>query len=399
MNQDELWGLVLARVETTVRAPLEILFARERTASLALVALDLSPYEEPEYVGQDLAMWEEVARPLRTVLVSLNDLRDGLTALQPANTEPSDDVDIAFDLIEPSVAEPIRDRMSYDVDELIESSLGAMSDPESTIRQALLPLSEMIRFELSRFGNRFRNPTVIADRWNLLSELQEFKGKFAKLLAAIRLAALHPYTTQAEREVLVDYRTELENSLQVRRSITFLGRDVMSLVEASSAATDEERRFVLEELFLRLLRYSRHSAYALLRAPDKRQVIEFRKALATALGANDAATGRRSRELLEGFVRFLEAMQSLNKREVLVAHDRRVAQALRVQLDQVALVSEKAPEAVLHAFSEWREQAMVLLGLHSVFDDFLMGRPLVDEVDDVKAIVPLMHRMLLRLPA
>ena len=395
---EQLWGTVLARVEVELRPPLEVLLARERVASLALGSLQLTPYEEPEYVGQDLAMWEEVATPLRSVLMGLHDVRDALAQLRPAESNRQDDVDIAFDLIDPTPAEPIRDRMSYDVDDLLQQSQQSDTSSEAMIRQALLPLGEMMRFELTRFGNRFRNPTVIADRWNLLSELQEFKGKFAKLLTAVRLAAILPHTTPDERERLVDYRTELDNSLVVRRALAFLMRDVLALVEATADISPEERRFLLEELFMRLLRFSRHSAYALLRAPDKRQVIEFRKALAGSLGADDAATARRTREQLEGFVRFLEAMQSINKREVLVAHDGGVAFALRAGARHLEGLLVEDPGAALPAFAEWREQASTLLGLLAPLDDFLLARPLVDELDDLRGVLPFMARLLARLP-
>lgn len=390
---DAIFGAVLARIEPELRAKIEILLARERAAHFALQGLDLLPYEEPEYVGQDLAMWEEIAGPLRTVLLGLNDVRDALRALKTEEADGSSEgeIDIAFDLAEPAPAEPVRDRMNYDIDLLIESALSPERTAEAQVADALLPLGEMMRIELGRFGDRFRNPTVIADRWNLLSELQEFKGKFQKLLMAVRLAAIHRYSDEQERQSLVDYRTELDTSLVIRCAIYLLRRDVVALVQAylgdeqingvRATVSNEVRSFILQELFVRLLRFSRHAGYTHLRAPDKRQVIEFRKALALVLGASEPAATHRADELLEGFVRFLDAMQSISKREVLLAHDQRLVAALRLEAQQLKMIAEASPATLVKSLRELRLHAAPVLGLIPELNAWLMAH-VVDDIAD-----------------
>ncbi|WP_446910969.1 hypothetical protein, partial [Klebsiella pneumoniae] len=87
----------------------------------------------------------------------------------------------------------------------------------------------------------------------------------------------------------------------LRRGVIRLTRDVTAFVNAFNGGSQEEKRFILEELLVRLMRFSRSDAFAVLRAPDKRVLIEFRKNLAMHVGMTRERT-RVVAELLEGFV-------------------------------------------------------------------------------------------------
>jgi hypothetical protein len=364
----------------------------EAAAQRTLDDIRLEPYEEPDYEAQDLLMWEELATPVRSTLIALSELKEALAPLAPAESHANDEVDIAFDLIDPEPAVPVRDTMKEDVDQLVRTTLGDAS-PEDAMRAAVRPLSDLMMYETMRFGARLRNPTIIADRWNLLADMQEFKGKFKKLLAALRLALVHPYTTAEQRARLVDYHTELDAALQLRQAIALLLRDVLGLVEASGRASDVERAFIVQELFVRLIRFSRSAAFALVRAPDKRLMIEFRHDLATKLGV-ERLSSREVGDVLEGFVRYLEALGAISRREVLVNHDRALAQDLARALDAVDV---RQPSVAVGAIAEIRAQAMALLGRDPVLDDVLATHPLLEDEADLALLIALLRRGFLRI--
>lgn len=368
----------------------------EAAAYEALEDIRLEPYEEPDYEPQDLIMWEELAQPVRATLIALAELKEALLPLAPEESQPqSDDIDIAFDLIDPSPAEQVRDTMKEEVDQLVRTTLVPAPDesPEKSMRAAVRPLSDLMVYETIRFGGRLRNPTIIADRWNLLADMQEFKGKFRKLLAALRLALVHPYTTAEERAALADYRTELDAALQLRQALAYLLRDVLGLVEASAHCSEEERAFIVQELFVRLIRFSRSPAFQLVRAPDKRLMIEFRHDLATKLGV-DRLSAREVSDVLEGFLRYLEALGAISRREVLVNHDRLLVHELKRDLNVVDISGHADAIALL---AQIRARATALLGRDPVIDDFLAARPLLDEEADLSFTISWLRRALARI--
>ncbi len=355
-------------------------------ASSAIESISLNAYEEPDYEAtRDLEMWESLASSVRAMIVALIGLKEALFALAPPPDRADDEVDITFDLIEPVPAPPVHDTMKEEVDQLVAGA--------SEMRAAVRPLTDLLVYELVRFGTRLRNPTIIADRWNLLADMQEMKGKFSKLLDALRAALVQSYASEAEREKLFDYRTELDGAIELRGALAKLQRDVNNLAHGIEAAADDERPVVMEELFLRLVRFARATSFQLMRAPDKRLMIEFRKKLAEKLGAEGAST-RERQELLDGFVRFLEAMSSINRREVLVRHDKALAQRLAAELTDVdANQQRKAINTIATVYSD----ASRLLGREPMLDDLLFGRLHLDEPDDVTAMKVWLLRALQRI--
>ena len=390
--------IVAAIADAKTRAVMTRALHAEAAALKALEDIRLEPYEEPEYEAQDLVMWEELAGPVRATLIALAELKESIAPLAPADAQPhSDEVDIAFDLIEPTPVSPVRDNMKEEVDQLVRTTLiagQALEDlTEDSMRAAVRPLLELMSYETVRFGGRLRNPTIIADRWNLLADMQEFKGKFRKLLAALRLALVHPYTTPEQRAALADYRTELDEALQLRQALAHLLRDVLGLVEASAHCSEEERAFIVQELFVRLIRFSRSPAFQLVRAPDKRLMIEFRHDLATKLGV-DRLSAREVGDVLEGFLRYLEALGAISRREVLVNHDRLLVHELKRDLNVVDISGHADAIALL---AQIRARAMALLGRDPVLDDCLEGRPLLDEEADLVFTIGWLRRALTRI--
>ena len=92
----------------------------------------------------------------------------------------------------------------------------------------------------------------------------------------------------------------------------------------------------------RLARFSGRPEYRNLRAEDKKAVIDFRQALFD-LRHNPAGVPMASLRLaVEGFSKFLESMQAINHREVLVLHDRQRLQEALEHLEAATDLTDAA---------------------------------------------------------
>lgn len=383
------------------------LLAAEILARLSLRTIALEPFEEPDYEAPDIDMWESVAQPVRSALIALLELRKLMSELMPeTHEEPEGEVDIAFDTVDEAAAAPaLRDNVAQQVDDWVQSTLGSMSrevtarSPEEQwkeVQQSLQPLAGILVQETQRFGTRIRNPSVIVNRWVLLGDLQEFKGKFQKLLGAFRLGLLHPFTSLSNKELLGDYRTEEENSLLLRREFFRLERDVLSLIAVHQRGNADEQRFALEELLVRLMRFARNDAFSVVRAPDKRALIEFRKTLALELGKK-TTTERRMTEIFEDLSKFLDMMHALNRREVLIEHDKDAVGELRSRVLTIEEVMSLDVESALKLYAEARSEARALIGRDPMLDAWLEGDFQPESRDDLGAAVKWVQQALTRI--
>jgi len=372
--------------EPALRADVVRLLTAEILARLSLKQISLQRFEQPEYDEPDIEMWEELAQPVRSALMALHELRTQVAEFAPESERNQDEVDVAFDLVDDSPPElPLRDSLGQQVDDWLATTLENTEDQRARLRQrpaeeqrkdvqmAIEPLATILINETARFASRLRNPNIVAQRWALLSDLQEFRGKFAKLLGALRIGLLGPFTDLSEDELIGDYRTEAEASTVLREAFVHLELDTERLIVAWESGTPNERRFALEELLVRLMRFAASDAFALVRAPDKRAIIEFRKDLALQLG-RDAGNKRAVGELLEGFAKFLEVMRSLNQREALVRHDKAMMADLRGRLIVIGEVLPLDFDSALRLFEEAREAVQLLYGREPMLDVWLRGK-------------------------
>ncbi len=370
------------------------LLTAEILARLSLKQIVLGPYEEPEYDRPEEDMWEALTQPVRSALSALQELRAKVAELAPPSEPQSqEEVDISFDLVDEDPTAPPYDQLGQQVDEWLKQTLDNTEDrraklkhraPEEQrheIQLAIEPLTTILIGETARFTHRLRNHNIVGKRWPLLAELQEFRGKFLKLLGALRIGLLTPFTDLTEEELLGDYRTEADASIALRLSFTQLYEDVTRLIAAHGTGNPSEKRFALEELLVRLMRFASSAVFSLVRAPDKRSIIEFRRDLAQQLG-KDAEDKRAVAELLEGFSKFLEVMRSLNQREVLQRLDKRLVADLRGRLLMIEEVLPLDFEAAMRLFEEARNEARTLYGREPMLDVWLRAEPFMSSRED-----------------
>ena len=99
-----------------------------------------------------------------------------------------------------------------------------------------------------------------------------------------------------------------------------------------------------------------------MRPADRWQMVEFERALATEpMGV--------ARMTSEGLVKYLESLGSINQREVLQVHDRRVMDDMRETLSSARQLMDLSPRTAKDLVAQALASAAKLRGRHVATDD------------------------------
>lgn len=313
--------------------------------------------------GSDLAMWEEVAP---AVAASISDVHTLLATIQeqfPAapEEEAEDDFDLAFGGPHEGSAEP---------------GAGIPTTPAEKAKaaeSAVQAIAQGLRKEVSRFGLRVRNPTVVADRWNLLVDLQEFRGRCRAAIGELVYASCSAFADIARPSVVPEFSNDLGEALAVRHAVVTLTRAVGPLNARLQIAGLEQQRAPLLAIQRELDHFRSSRGYQHMRAGDKRFVISFARALAEVF--EKRLYGKHAQQQVEGFAKFLDSLAVINRREILMNHDREAFAECGTLLEQASLhlgVGEPAKAGV--RLAQAIAVAQRLYGRDRFLDDYLVTR-------------------------
>jgi hypothetical protein len=293
--------------------------------------LDLSPHELADSGAWDLSAWNALAPEVRTLLVAVRSTVDRLRTLYPppTSTESGDlgsaDIDMAFDDLDDD--EGFGPERGPQVDAALADETGPVP--------VIAALTGMLDADLRKFGQRMRSPQLVAERWSLLGELHELKGTCVQCLDAVAAAILRPWTDQAVESFLPDYASALTRTIRLRSRIVDLHAEAKELQFILSHDADQAE-LVFRRIEDLLRGFAADPAYEDLRPLDKQQILQFRIWLMQAAPEWSGGAHR-----LEDFVRFLEVMQDINRRETLRQHDRE-----KLELVIMLLESDEPIESV-----------------------------------------------------
>ena len=145
----------------------------------------------------------------------------------------------------------------------------------------------------------------------------------------------------------------------------------------------EQQRPLLLAIQRELDHFRASRGYVHMRAGDKRFVISFAHELSQTLATR--GFGKQAQLRVEGFAKFLDSMAVINRREILINHDREAfaeCGTLLEQADQYVSVNE--PGRALNRLTQALAVAARLFGRDRYLDDFLVLRlrwPLENLVD------------------
>jgi hypothetical protein len=294
--------------------------------------LDLIKFEDvPIDATADLSLWEEVAPVVAETIADMNTLLA--------------EVDINFPpgnfLVDPK---------HNDVERIVHES------------------SNTLRSTVGQFGMRIRDPSVVGDRWNLIAELQSFRGRFRHGIGAMVFSTARVLGDCRRSEVEPGFDEVLAATLVLRSTTSDLRRLMGTRMQKIAEASVEDVAWNLKQMEKELGAFGRTAAWRFLRAQDKKTFLEFRGQL-TQMHVQGNVTKFELLQVLEPFVEFIEGLTGVNRREILVEHDREILASIGVVLEQAT--SSHSPDTKFSLFADAVAQAQSLYGRNKDFDGFL----------------------------
>jgi hypothetical protein len=313
--------------------------------------VELGRYVELAETGlPDLSVWEQVAPVIRDMVLDVNRLLTTVRELFP--TEPRGGIaDLIGEVLEEAAG---------------EAGQGVLVQREEEARQQIQTCAAVLAAEVSNLGERVRSPQVVSDRWNLLTDVQESRGKFRAAVSDLVFLSASALAPVSRGEVIPGWADEVQESVAARRAVTDLARVLAAHHARLVAAAPEERGPRIEALVRDLDAFGRSRAYVLLRVPDKRRLVEFR-ALLRRLVTSPAVALDAVRELAD----FAQGLSHINRRQILVEHDREVFAACAVQLERADALRPRRPREAALGLAEAARLAEALYGRNPSLDTWL----------------------------
>jgi len=299
---------VALQFEPVIRQRVSTLLVAAADAILQLSDMDLVRHESDEEIGHHtLAVWEELAPVMGATVESVNKMV--VTAQKAFPPPPEKDVaDNLDDAFGPSSGDQV-----HDVEELEGTDL--------EIAKLLSAVASGMRRDVARLGERLRTPSVVADPWNLVSDLLEFRGRLRAGIGEL-IYQVCLYVEELERiDVVPGYAADLEQGLLLRQASTNLAFLFRGHTKRIGASSDERIVAALQDALKDLHSFSRTRGLPALRTSDKRIFLETRAQLyrlvkGAPLQARDIKLG------VENLARFLDSLSVVSRRENLRIHDR-----------------------------------------------------------------------------
>lgn len=293
--------------------------------------LELVKYEDsPIEASADLSLWEELAPVVMSTISDVNALLAEVAINFPAGE---------------LVVEPLQNEL----DQLIQNA------------------AAQLRQDVSSFGMRVRDPSVVGDRWNLISELQSFRFQFRNRIGAMVFETAALLGECKRHEVEPGYSEALKASVTLRATTADLRRLMRARIQKVSESGPGEVAAQAQQIEKELGAFGRTAAWTALRAQDKKAVLEFRSRLAAV--ARAGVDKLHLLEILEPFVEFVDGFQAINERDMLLLHDRELLANLGVHLERA--VQADNPRDAVAPFLEALAMATPLYGRDADFDAFL----------------------------
>ena len=339
------------------------------TASARAVArlreIDLTRIEQLAGADEtsDLAMWEEVAPAVAASIGDVNGLLTTVHEQFPAGPAAAgdDDLDLAFGPSDEPTPPPVADVPTTPAERM------------RSAERALQTMAESLKYEVSRFGVRVRNPSVVADRWNLLVDLQEFRGKCRAAIGELVYQSCSVFQEVSRPSVVPEHAADLAEGLSVRQAWMTLTRAVGPLNARLQLAGLEQQRPLLLAVRRELDHFRNSRGYQAMRAGDKRFVLAFLGDLGQTFERK--RYGRPAQELVEGFAKFLDSMALINRREILMNHDREAFAECGALLEQASLSLEVGePPKARARLAQALATAQRLFGRDRLLDEYLVLR-------------------------
>jgi hypothetical protein len=300
-----------SKFEPDLRTRVDRLVLAAKEAIFQLAEVDLVRFEAGAEEGSHtLAVWEEVAPVMGATVASVNNLVAVAeeTFPPPPESDAADNLDEAFG--------PAKKK---DDDDLPEAVI--FDSEEEDLARMLATVTTGLKRDVARLGERLKQPGVVADTWNLISDLLEFRGRLRAGIGEL-IYEVASRVEEVERfDVVPGYADDLQQALLLRHAATNLAFLFRGHAKRIASAPDDRVAVVLGEGLRDVHAFSRTRAMQGLRTADKKIFIEARAQLLHLLREKPFKV-REARQGAENLARFFDSLSVISRRENLRVHDR-----------------------------------------------------------------------------
>lgn len=313
--------------------------------------IDLVKYETGSVeTAPDLSLWEEMAPVIRDTVMDVNALLSVIREQFPAGSSG----------LEGAVSRAL-DEGAHDG----SPDARKMQQVATKFHGAMTQIAQQI----TELGELMRSPQVVSDRWNLLAELQRFRSRFRDEIGDLVYDSATVFQEIRREDVVPGHAEAIASARLVRATVADLRRVMNARLTSIREADPEDIQWNAQQLEKELDLFGRTPAYSALRAQDKRAVIEFRGKLGEL--ASNSPTKPALVALVEPFAELVSSLDKVNKRQILVDHDREVLAACGVRLEHAEQMLASDPAAAARVVAEAALTAQALYGRDPQLDAFL----------------------------
>lgn len=165
--------------------------------------------------------------------------------------------------------------------------------------------------------------------------------------------------------VVPGYLTTLGRALLVRRGLADLAQKLTPLNNVLQGEDPAEHQMALDQIKTTMRQFVGSVVCRAMRAADRWQMVEFERELTEQ-------PLKAARLTSEGLVKYIDSLSSVNQREVLVVHDRKVIEDMREAVSNARQLIDLSPRAAREMMDRAYQEAQRLRGRHPVTDDLIM---------------------------
>lgn len=323
-------------------------YAAAAQAIARLSDMDLVKYETPVVDSSpDLSLWEEMAPVIRDTVMDVNAVLNVIREQFP---------------VQPLGG--IADTVSRAANEAGKRPGG--DDPSGVLQEAMSQIAQGV----TQLGEAMRNPSVVSDRWTLLSEIQRFRSRFREQVSNLVFESVSTFGEVTRAQVVPGYEAEVKAAVTVRAITSDLARIIAARLKKVREAEPEDVQWNAQQLQTELDAFGRTAAYRNLRAQDKRHIVEMR----AEVGRLSILPNPSRPELVtvvEQLEEFVRGLSAVNQRQVLIIHDREVWASCGVRLERALSLVDSDAAGAARALAEAAGSAQSLYGRDSELDAFL----------------------------
>jgi hypothetical protein len=333
---------------------LEKVYMAAAHAVARLTDMDLLRYESnqvEEQASADLSLWEEMAPVIRDTVMDVNALLVVIRATFPEE-EPTGGIgQLLAEAVSSQVVEA-----GLDFPSRVRAAESALSTAQSDLVA-----------QVTKLGETLRSPSVMSDRWNLLTEIQAFRTRFRELIGNLVFHTSSPFDYIQRKEVVPGHVEEVRSAITVRATTADLIRVLAARRQKVVEAESEDVQWNAQQLEKEMDTFGRTAAYRALRAQDKRALIEFRQRLrGMVMPAKAELEG-----LVDEYTALIQSLVGTLNPDFLRENDREVWAQIGVGLEQAQSKVETAPVEAAEELASAARLGQGLYGRDGKLDAFL----------------------------